>query len=80
MFAGATVAVGGVKLRFAATVTSLLSPIKPVADAVTLAEPKLTPVTCAFGTWLFGGEVWPIVAFMAAVIAIGLRSFRSTLD
>jgi len=27
-----------------------------------------------------GGEVWPIVAFMAAVIAIGLRSFRSTLD
>jgi ABC-2 type transport system permease protein len=27
-----------------------------------------------------GGEAWPIVLFMAAVIAIGLRSFRSTLD
>ncbi|MEO8304352.1 MAG: ABC transporter permease, partial [Betaproteobacteria bacterium] len=27
-----------------------------------------------------GGEVWPILLFMTAVIAIGLRSFRSTLD
>ncbi len=27
-----------------------------------------------------GVEVWPIVLFMAVVIAIGLRSFRSTLD
>jgi ABC-2 type transport system permease protein len=25
-------------------------------------------------------EMWPIVAFMAVVLAIGLRSFRSTLD
>jgi ABC-2 type transport system permease protein len=25
-------------------------------------------------------EVWPIVAFMVAVMLIGLRSFRSTLD
>ena len=27
-----------------------------------------------------GSEVWPIVLFMAVVSAIGLRSFRSTLD
>ena len=27
-----------------------------------------------------GSEAWPIVVFMTAVIAIGLRSFRSTLD
>ncbi len=27
-----------------------------------------------------GAEAWPIVLFMAVVIAIGLRSFRSTLD
>jgi ABC-2 type transport system permease protein len=27
-----------------------------------------------------GAEVWPIVLFMAVVSAIGLRSFRSTLD
>ena len=27
-----------------------------------------------------GAEAWPILLFMAAVIAIGLRSFRSTLD
>ncbi len=27
-----------------------------------------------------GAEAWPIAAFMAVVIAIGLRSFRSTLD
>ena len=27
-----------------------------------------------------GSEVWPILVFMTAVIAIGLRSFRSTLD
>ena len=27
-----------------------------------------------------GGEAWPIVAFMVAVMLIGLRSFRSTLD
>jgi hypothetical protein len=25
-------------------------------------------------------ETWPIVAFMAAVMLIGLRAFRSTLD
>jgi ABC-2 type transport system permease protein len=25
-------------------------------------------------------EVWPIVLFMVAVILVGLRSFRSTLD
>ncbi len=27
-----------------------------------------------------GPEVWPIALFMAIVIAIGLKSFRSTLD
>ena len=27
-----------------------------------------------------GSEAWPIMLFMAAIIAIGLRSFRSTLD
>jgi ABC-2 type transport system permease protein len=27
-----------------------------------------------------GGELWPIAAFMLAVILIGLRAFRSTLD
>ena len=26
------------------------------------------------------GQVWPIVAFMVAVVAIGLRIYRSTLD
>jgi hypothetical protein len=25
-------------------------------------------------------ETWPIVAFMAVVLLIGLRTFRSTLD
>jgi hypothetical protein len=25
-------------------------------------------------------EAWPIVAFMAVVLLIGLRAFRSTLD
>ena len=35
------------KLRFAATCTDLLSPVKPPADALMVADPKLTPVTCA---------------------------------
>ena len=32
------------------------------------------------GWQLIGGETWPIALFMLVILAVGLRSFRSTLD
>ena len=49
------VRVGGVKLSDAVTSTEPLSLANPGADAVIVADPKLTPVTCG----CTAGVVWP---------------------
>lgn len=52
---GLSVRVAGRILRTSVTVTCWLAGVNPVAEAVMVAEPKFTPVTCG----CVEGVVWP---------------------
>lgn len=68
----------GVKLRFAAICTVLESPVKPGTEAVTVTDPKLTPVICAGESGVVAPAEKKIVGVMVSLLVSLLTKLTVT--